>query len=292
MKTNGTHEVIARIAGPGLVLGAVFALVLSGSSVVRAQSSATSPAVPAATPAKAAPAARPASPAKRQPGGTHESIKVHGHWMIEVKEPSGKLISHTEFENSLYTPAYPNTTPSGYLSRTFTQGEWGITLSGSPTPCPATIPFTFATGFAYLRTEFAFGGPFCVLSEITPPAAIEPQNCAAAPSSGCSQNLKVATDSSGNLTLIGSVVAAGPGTISQVQTILSTCAPTVSPSACASETSPDNVSYDYLNAFTAATLPASSTGATPCGGAGQISCAVNVPAAGDSINVSVTISFQ
>ena len=58
MKTNGTHEVIARIAGPGLVLGAVFALVLSGSSVGRAQSSATSPAVPAATPAKTAPAAQ------------------------------------------------------------------------------------------------------------------------------------------------------------------------------------------------------------------------------------------
>ena len=197
MKTNGQHEVTARIARTDLVLAAVFALMFAGSSVGRAQSRATPPAVPAATPAKTAPAA-PCVAGKRQPGGTHESINVHGHWMIEVKEPSGKLISHTEFENSLYTPAYPNTTPSGYLSRTFTQGEWGITLSGSPTPCPATIPFTFATGFAYLRTEFAFGGPFCVLSEITPPAAIEAQNCAAAPSSGCSQNLKVATDSSGD----------------------------------------------------------------------------------------------
>jgi hypothetical protein len=295
MKAIGKHEVIARIAGPGLVLAAVFALVLSGSCVVRAQASATSAAPPAAPPAKAASSAQAGqavSPGKRQPGGTHEGIKVHGHWMIEVRSLDGKLVSHTEFENSLYTGGYPYTTPGAYLSRTLTQGEWGITLSGSPAPCSATIPFTFATGYAYQPTRFAFGGPFCVLSEITPPAAIEPQNCAAAPSSGCSQNLKVSTDSSGNLTLMGSVVAADSGTISQVQTILSTCAPGVSPAACASETSPDDVHDDYLNAFTAATMPTSNTPSTPCGGAGQISCAVNVPAAGDTINVSVTISFQ
>ena len=112
MKTNVKYEVIARIAGPGLALGAVFALMLSGSSVGRAQARVTSPAVPAAASAQVASSAQdeqPVSPAKREPGGTHEGVKVHGHWMIEVKEPNGKLISHTEFENSLYTLAYPNT---------------------------------------------------------------------------------------------------------------------------------------------------------------------------------------
>ena len=90
---------------------------------------------------------------------------------------------------------------------------------------------------------------------------------------------------------MGSVVAASSGTISQVQTILSTCAPSVSPTVCASEANPDDVNDDYLDAFTSATLPQSG-GATPCGGTGQISCAVTVPAAGDTINVQVTISFQ
>jgi hypothetical protein len=106
MKTNGKYEVIARIAGPGLVLGAVFALVLSGSCVGRAQSSATSPAVPAATHAKAVPSAQAVhsvAPAKRQPGGTHEGFKVHGHWVIEVKNPDGTVTARREFENSVQT---------------------------------------------------------------------------------------------------------------------------------------------------------------------------------------------
>ena len=47
MKTNGQHEVIARIAGTGLVLATLLALVLASSIAGRAQSSAASPAVPA-----------------------------------------------------------------------------------------------------------------------------------------------------------------------------------------------------------------------------------------------------
>jgi hypothetical protein len=106
MKTNGKHEVIARIAAPGLVLATLLAMVLVSSIAGRAQSSTTSPAVPAATPTKAAPAgqvAQPAAPSERQPKGNHEGIKVHGHWTIEVRNPDGKLVSHTEFENSLDT---------------------------------------------------------------------------------------------------------------------------------------------------------------------------------------------
>jgi hypothetical protein len=290
-------SVLEGFAGPGVRLAVLSAFMFVVAGICHAQASAapaqstTKAAVSTSAPEKASPGAL--AQRKSQPRGNHEGIQVHGHWTIEVRNPDGKLVSHTEFENSLYTGnGSIFTKPSAYFSRTLTLGEWGIILSGSPAPCPATIPFTFATTYAYMHTGFAFGGPFCVLSEITPPAAIEPQNCAAAPSSGCSQNLKVSTDSSGNLTLMGSVVATDSGTISQVQTILSTCAPSVSPSACASETTPDNVEDDLLNAFTAATLPQSSTSTTPCGGTGQISCAVTVPAAGDSINVSVTISFQ
>jgi len=94
------------------------------------------------------------------------------------------------------------------------------------------------------------------------------------------------------LQLSGSVSAPNSGTISQVQTMVSVCGPTVSPSTCAAETYPDSASLDSITAFTAASLPASSSTATPCGGTGQISCAVNVPEAGDTINVQVTISFQ
>ena len=30
-----------------------------------------------------------------------EGIKVHGHWAIDVRQPDGTLVTHTEFENAL-----------------------------------------------------------------------------------------------------------------------------------------------------------------------------------------------
>jgi hypothetical protein len=296
MKTNGTHEVIARIAGPGLVLAALFALVLSGSSVVRAQSRATSPPAPAAAPAKAAPAAQvahPATPAKGQPGGTHEGIKVHGHWMIEVRSPDGKLLSHTEFENSFYG----TNLPVQFLNQTFTPGEWGILLGDPSTPpCSANFAYPFNINNPGLANQVEYNGPFCVITQLAPPAAIYPINCGSGASSGCSSNLQVGSNISpaqGILTLSGKVTSETAGTISVVQTVISTCGPTVGPSACWKETSPDSYSNaDIVETFTGTPLPSSNTPTTPCGGTGQISCAVNVPAAGDTINVQVTISFQ
>lgn len=305
MKANGTHEVIAQITGPSLVLGAVFALVISASSVGRAQARANSPAVPAAASAQAAPSAQaeqPVSPGKRQPGGTHESIKVHGHWMIEVKSPDGKLVSHTEFENSLYGAGGAQILPylftgTALSAVAYTPGEWGVLL-GDPksSPCTATLSVPFNNTGINTGPILAFtSGGFCVLAQMAPPAAIYPVNCSAAPNSGCSYNLQTGNNNNAGFTLTGSVVSASAGTISQVQTLLSTCGANIAPAACPKETSPDSFTYeggDLVLAFTSATLPASSTGSTPCGGAGQISCAVSVPAAGDTINVSVTISFQ
>ncbi|MFZ0394777.1 MAG: hypothetical protein WAL73_13025 [Terracidiphilus sp.] len=88
-------------------------------------------------------------------------------------------------------------------------------------------------------------------------------------------------------------MAAGAGTISQVQTLLSVCPASISISTCATESSPDGVggavNPDQVVAFTAAKLPQSGSG--QCGGTNQPSCAVNV-AAGQTVNVSVTITFQ
>ena len=33
--------------------------------------------------------------------GPQEGIKVHGHWVIDVRNPDGTLASHAEFENAL-----------------------------------------------------------------------------------------------------------------------------------------------------------------------------------------------
>lgn len=146
MKTNGKHKVIAQIAGPGLVLAALFVLALSNPGIGRAQSSTTSSAAPAAKPA-AAPAKLPALPAVKPPAkGQHEGITVHGHWVIEVRNPDGKLVKHVEFENSLdpgftmpvSAPLGPRSIQGGadLLSTMFISGyqpdptAWGIMLVG------------------------------------------------------------------------------------------------------------------------------------------------------------------
>jgi hypothetical protein len=107
MKSNDKHEAVSRIAGRGLVLVGLLAMVLSTTIISRAQSSAAPPAsaakvpasvaAPAVSPGKTSPEAAVKPPAK----GQHEGIAVHGHWTIVVKNPDGKVVSRQEFENAL-----------------------------------------------------------------------------------------------------------------------------------------------------------------------------------------------
>ena len=34
-------------------------------------------------------------------GGNHEDVKMHGHWVIDVRNPDGTLAQHRKFENSI-----------------------------------------------------------------------------------------------------------------------------------------------------------------------------------------------
>jgi hypothetical protein len=298
MKINRKHEVIARIAGPGLVLAALLAMVLANSLAGRAQASATSPAAPAAAPAKAAPATRPAVPAKRQPGGTHEGIKVHGHWMIEVKGSDGKLVSHTEFENALVQPG-GSASLSALLLGAETLGGYEVVMTSSATanigPCPLTNSGATAcilmgsllspepAGFGLVGSCGGTGFPY----QISPAGPCFPLSIGAV------------TLSSGEyvgLTFSGTAVASASGQITDVYLDPVVCSAGTSSGPGAASDSANNCAqgsggFIGVGSLTHATLPASGSGA-PCGAAGQISCAVNVPAAGDSINVSVTISFQ
>jgi len=49
-------------------------------------------------------AAKPAAEEKESAlpnSGTAQGIKVHGHWVINIKNPDGTLVEHREFENSI-----------------------------------------------------------------------------------------------------------------------------------------------------------------------------------------------
>jgi hypothetical protein len=90
---------------------------------------------------QAAPAAKSAqnrqnpSPAKTASrGGISTGIKVHGHWVIDVKNPDGTVVQHRDFENSLAT----NNSLAFLLSGQAVAGGWEVDLadsSGVSSPC-------------------------------------------------------------------------------------------------------------------------------------------------------------
>lgn len=73
------------------------------------------------------------SSAKRStPKGQQEGIAVHGHWIIDVRNPDGKVVSHREFENSLANGLGGGATLlAAMLGRTVTTGSWQIILADS-----------------------------------------------------------------------------------------------------------------------------------------------------------------
>jgi hypothetical protein len=147
MKTNDKdkHEAVSRIAGRGLVLVGLLAMVLSTTIVSRAQSSAATAAsaakapaavaTPAAAPARTSPEAAVKPPAK----GQHEGIAVHGHWTIVVKNPDGKVVSRQEFENAL-DPIEGADLLTGILSGEYeTQGFFVELFSLNGTICQGAV---------------------------------------------------------------------------------------------------------------------------------------------------------
>jgi hypothetical protein len=158
MKTNGKHEVIAGIARQSLVLAAFLAMVVSVVGMSHAQSSGASAATPAANPAVAPAAASASPPAKHSAKGQHEGVTVHGHWIIEVKNPDGKVVTRREFENSLAVGNGPDLL-TGALSGQYVPGGFYIFLSNGSgemcsqgTLCLYDARYTCANGTASSST--------------------------------------------------------------------------------------------------------------------------------------------
>lgn len=101
----------------------------SGSSTASTQAQAPSTASKAAEEENA-------TADKEHAGGPHEGIKVHGHWLIDVRNPNGTLAEHRDFEN-----AYVGNLPA-VLAGQVSIGGWQIALLGSAStyflPAPVT----------------------------------------------------------------------------------------------------------------------------------------------------------
>ncbi len=61
----------------------------------------------------------------------NEGVIVHGHWIIEVKNPDGTLIERREFDNALMSDGRELLVK--LLARQTSLGGWIIRLMGAPT---------------------------------------------------------------------------------------------------------------------------------------------------------------
>ena len=83
-----------------------------------------------------------AVPARQESGGLQESFRVRGEWVIEVREPGGKLLRREQFKNAI-TPqgkalllTIATGGSRGYsLDATFDSGTGGQALCGSSGGC-------------------------------------------------------------------------------------------------------------------------------------------------------------
>ena len=73
---------------------------------------------------------------RSQQGAPAEGITVHGHWVIEVRDPDGRLVSRREFENALASGG--SNLLVGFLMRSNSLGLWEVRATSSNSPCPGS----------------------------------------------------------------------------------------------------------------------------------------------------------
>jgi hypothetical protein len=197
-------------------------------------------------------------PAKPEARGKSEGIKVHGHWVLEVRNPDGSKASRHEYENELQT------TGDVGLLKLLTGGAstlgWFIALEtafdcsivGQFEYCPYLAVAQSATICADLATQGVFP---------------------AIPNQTCSTSLTVAPDSTGfNLVLQGTTVpATSNAQITNADSYLLTCPSGTTPAVCLANAS--------FNSWQFTRVSAQAQNFTPL-------------QAGQTVTVTVTLSFS
>jgi len=251
MRTNGRPALVARIGARRFAIVILLVAFVVVPRISYGQSGAT-PISTATPPARISTADHSNRPAP----ASNDAIKVHGHWIIEVRNPDGKLTERREFENSLAESTGGNAL-ADVLAQLQTLGGWAILLTKAscestnffnyPTPagaCPgapcATVvgaiglgpdpqgdPNTFYGG-CYIGQTLSNAGATNATELPVVVGCVAPVDCSA--------NLSVAHPPDGHLGVLqlsGSVAVSQPnGTIDNVHTILTLCPPPASSTAC------------------------------------------------------------
>ncbi len=289
MNSRGLHQPVARIWRWIVVMLVVLTLGLGVPTLGWAQWPAAK-AAPALTKAAAQAAQKPAPAESNAKSGLHTGIKVHGHWVLEVKNPDGKVVSHTEFENSLVSGGSGDNLLTQILAGNVTLGAWAIFLSNGTGTGPCSTG-----GTSHL----------CSILSASATALGQQQACStivgsASPQPSCYATLTetIGGTAQNQLMLSGSAYVDTSTQISVLQSGIATCGAlsnssmslsTVAPSACLPTVTVNSSGPANAGIFTSVGLPQSSSGL--CGGANQPPCAVNV-SAGQTVAVLVTFSFQ
>jgi hypothetical protein len=192
-----------------------FSLAAAGQSSAPAGTPIGPGGVHAASGNNAAPSLAPAAPkaiaaseeaAQKPAPGINQGVKMHGHWIIDIKNPDGTLAQHHEFENSIQYDGqnYLVGLLSGYAS----PGAMGIYFT-APTngtaPCAATYNFcAIVTSLTTAPAVNLCGNYYCATGlTITPTFGVGP-----------------------TLKLAGSITANEAGTIGTVGTTMNGCGQT------------------------------------------------------------------
>jgi hypothetical protein len=303
-----------------LQIAAVITLAMGAAAIARAQSASSQNAVHSAKNAAATlPSSGATAKATAPANAANTGIKVHGHWIIEVRNPDGSLVTHREFDNEIQIAGVA--TLASLMARSQTPGAWAIGLgdAGSP-PCTASMGFvSFFTTYQGVAAKGCFIGepsgvysvPCSAAQNCTPNLAISTFSAGSAgavPSSSGGFNIEFCTvDQSADVLpcpptgtfnilgfqLKGYAVAQQSGQVTLVETALMGCGAAIAPGTCASTTSPGISSN---TTFAAAAGPTTGTAFfTPFG---SVFTGTYVPGAAiqvgaqQAVNVTVQISFQ
>lgn len=109
-------------------------------------------------------AALPASASARQAShavpASDGSIKLHGHWVIEVQDPDGRTVDRREFDNALMPGGAAHL--AGVLGRQAKPGWWtvGLTSAAATGPCAGMSFSSVLSDTCWIVTASASGSPF------------------------------------------------------------------------------------------------------------------------------------
>lgn len=198
---------------------------------------------------------------------SHVGIKMHGHWVIDVKNPNGTVVDHRDFHNSIQSGGqeYLIALMAGYV----VPSDYGIALS--PGICPLSGTVT-SNACLIVRSLSTYPGQSCGILFY----------CA----TGLTYNYNFPDSGGASMVLAGSITAPQAGTISYVETVSAFCQNNPSTSAFPPSTSA-TVSPASCTANPSSELP----GSLPMSFTYLPSTPISV-LAGQIVQVTVTISFS